>query len=276
MAEIGKFNTLRVVKEVAFGVYLDGGESGEILLPNRYVPKGTKIDDDIKVFVYHDNEQRLIATTDIPVGQVGEIAYMEAVSVAGQGAFMKWGIMKDVFVPISLMESRMVRGRSYFIYLFIDERTGRVTGSEKIDRVLSNASLTINEGDLVDLLLFQQTDLGFKTIINSKHLGLLYFNDLFGDFGIGDKMQGFVKAIRPDGKIDLMPGKKGYERVVGEEQKILDMLANNDGFLPYNDKSAPEAIYAHFGMSKKTFKMTIGGLYKKKAIEIGDDGIKLI
>ncbi len=274
MVAVGKYNVLKVVKEVSFGVYLDGGED-EILLPKRYVPKGLQPGDEINVFVYHDNDGRLTATTDKPVGQVGEIVMMEAVDINSSGAFMKWGIMKDVFVPVSQMSSRMVSGGHYFIYLFIDEKTGRVTGTEKVDRYLSNNELTVAENETVDLIVFQKTDIGYKVIINSKHLGVLHFNEVFQELETGDKLKGFIKHIRPDSKIDVSLGTRGYEKVESEEQKLLTMLTNNGGYLPYNDKSDPEEIYAYFGVSKKTFKMTVGALYKKRKISITQTGIKL-
>ncbi len=275
MVNVGKYHTLKVVKEVGFGVYLDGGED-EILLPTRYVPKGLKTGDEIKVFVYHDNEQRLTATTATPVGEVGDIVMMEAVTIASIGAFMKWGIMKDVFVPISQMSSKMVPGKSYFIYLFIDEQTGRVTGTEKIDKFLSNHELTVQEHETVDIVVFLKTDIGYKVIINSKHLGVLHYNEVFQELKPGDKLKGFVKHIRPDNKIDVSLGTRGYDKVVSEETKLINMLEANSGYLPYNDKSDPAEIYAYFGVSKKTFKMTLGALYKKKVIEFTQTGVKLI
>ena len=275
MVQVGKYNTLKVVKEVSFGMYLDGGED-EILLPKRYVPAGLKPDDEITVFIYHDNEQRLTATTSHPVGEVGDIVMMETVDITPHGAFMKWGIMKDVFLPVSQMSSRMVPGGKYFVLLFIDEKTGRVTATEKIDKFLSNNDLTVAENESVDLLVFLKTDIGYKVIINSKHLGVLHFNEVFQDLETGQKLKGFVKHIRPDNKIDVSLGTRGYEKVVTEESKLLDILADNGGYLPYNDKSDPEAIYAFFGVSKKTFKMTLGALYKKRKIEFTQTGVKLL
>ena len=274
MVEVGKYNTLTVVKEVSFGLYLDGGKD-EILLPKRYVPEGLKIDDEIRVFVYHDNEQRLVATTATPVGQVGDIVLMETVNMTPHGAFMKWGIMKDVFVPNSQMSTRMVPGNKYFVLLFIDEKTGRVTATEKIDRHLSNNDLTVAVNDTVDLVVFQKTDIGYKVIINSKHLGVLHFNEVFQDLKTGDQLKGFIKNIRPDNKMDVSLGTKGYDKVTSEEDKILSLLAAHNGYLPYNDKSDPEEIYAFFGISKKTFKMTTGSLYKKRKIAFTQTGLQL-
>ncbi len=274
MVEVGKYNTLKVVKEVNFGMYLDGGQD-EILLPKRYIPAGLKVDDEITVFVYHDNEQRLVATTAQPLGQVGDIVMMEVADITPHGAFMKWGIMKDVFVPNSQMSVRMIPGNKYFVLLFIDEKTGRVTATEKIDRHLSNNDMTIAVNDTVDMVVFQKTDIGYKVIINNKHLGVLHFNEVFQDLATGDKVKGFVKNIRPDNKVDVSLGTKGYEKVGTEEERMIALLKASDGYLPYNDKSDPEAIYAFFGVSKKTFKMTTGALYKKRLISFTQTGIKL-
>ena len=274
MVEVGQYNTLKVLKEVDFGMYLDGGED-EILLPKRYVPAGLKVDDEINVFIYHDNDGRLIATTAKPVAVVGEIAMMEVADTNPAGAFLKWGVMKDVFVPISHQESRMKKGDRRMVCLFIDAKTGRVTGTEKIDKYLSNYDLTVKEHDSVDLVVFQKTDIGYKVIINSKHMGLLHFNEVFKELAIGDKLKGFIKHIRPDNKIDVSPGSMGYSRVQTEEERVLGLLKENNGYLPYNDKSDPEAIHAFFGMSKKTFKMIMGALYKKQLVTFTQTGTKL-
>jgi uncharacterized protein len=275
MVNVGEYNTLKVVKEVDFGMYLDGNPD-EILLPKRYVPAGLKIDDEINVFVYHDNEGRLIATTDRPVAVVGEIAMMQVASVTPHGAFLKWGIMKDVFIPLSYMEHRMKEGDKRLVMLVIDAQTGRVTATEKIDHFLSNLELTIKINDEVDLVIFQKTDIGYKVIINSKHMGVLHYNEVFRELEIGEKLKGFIKNLRPGNKIDVSPGTKGYTRVKSEEDRIIELLRNNSGYLPYNDKSDPETIYAFFGMSKKTFKMTLGALYKKRQIEFTQTGTKLV
>ncbi len=275
MLKVGQYNTLRVIKEVDFGMYLDGG-SDEILLPKRYVPAGLKIDDEIEVFVYYDNEQRLIATTDKPYGVVGEIVYMEVSDLSPHGAFLKWGIMKDLFVPISQQSIRMKVGDFRFVKIFIDEQTGRVAATEKIDKYISNADLTVTELDPVTILIYKKTDIGYKSIINNKHLGLLHFSDVFQDLEIGNKVNGFIKHIRPDNKLDLALGTRGYTKVVDNESKIISLLQHNADYLPYNDKSNPEEIYSYFGMSKKTFKMVLGALYKKKKIEFTQTGIKLI
>jgi predicted RNA-binding protein (virulence factor B family) len=275
MVAVGQYNTLQAVKEVDFGMYLDG-QPDEILLPKRYVPKDLKPGDEITVFVYHDNEGRLIATTDTPVATVGEIAMMEVADVTPHGAFVKWGIMKDVFVPISQQNEKMRAGQKRLVRLYIDEQTGRVAGTEKIDKYLSNYDLSVQERDEVDLVVLGKTEIGYKVIINSKHLGVLHYNEVFQDLESGDKLKGFIKKIREDNKIDVSAGTRGYARVSVEEEKILTLLSNNNGYLPYNDKSDPEAIYAYFGMSKKTFKMTLGALYKKRRIDFTQTGIQLL
>ncbi len=274
MVQVGQYNTLKVVKQVDFGMYLDGGDS-EILLPKRFVPEGLKPDDEVTVFIYHDNDGKLIATTQRPIAAVGEMAMMEVADVNPSGAFMKWGIMKDVFVPISQQEQRMKAGDRRLVRLFIDERTGRVTATEKIDKYLSNYELSVAEHDPVDLIVYQKTEIGYKVIVNSRHMGVLHYNEVFKDLVIGEKVKGFVKHIRPDNKIDISLGTKGYLKVPEEEERILMLLRTNAGYLPYNDKSDPEAIYAFFGMSKKTFKMTLGALYKKRKITFTQTGTKL-
>ncbi len=275
MVNVGQYNTLKVVKAVDFGLYLDGGDGEEILLPKRFVPDGLKPDDEISVFVYHDNDGRLIATTQQPIAVVGEIAMMEVADVNPSGAFLKWGIMKDVFVPIALQEKRMRPGDRRLVRLFIDERTGRVTATEKIDKYLSNYELTVNDHDPVDLVVYQKTEIGYKVIVNSRHMGVIHTNEIFRELEIGEKLKGFVKHIRPDHKLDISPGSKGYAKVQDEEEKIMKLLKDNNGYLPYNDKSSPEDIYAYFGMSKKTFKMTMGAMFKKKLITFSQTGTKL-
>ena len=275
MVNVGQYNTLKVVKAVDFGMYLDGGDGEEILLPKRYVSEGLNPDDEIRVFVYHDNDGRLIATTQQPFAVVGEIAMMEVTDVNASGAFLKWGIMKDVFVPIALQEKRMRPGDRRLVRLFIDERTGRVTATEKIDKYLSNYELTVKEHDPVDLVVYQKTDIGFKVIVNSTHMGVIHTNEMFREPEIGEKLKGFVKHVRPDHKLDISPGSKGYAKVQDEEGKIMKLLKDNNGYLPYNDKSSPEDIYSFFGMSKKTFKMTMGAMFKKKLISFTQTGTKL-
>ncbi|MBL7718635.1 MAG: RNA-binding protein [Flavipsychrobacter sp.] len=275
MLQAGKYHTLRVVKEVDFGVYLDG-DGEEILLPKRFVPEGLQPDDEIEVFIYHDSENRLIATTMKPLGVVGDIVSLEVVSITEHGAFLKWGIMKDLFIPLSQQRSRMYVGEKYVVYLYIDERTGRVAATERFNQYLDNEELTVKEGEQVDLLIYRKTEIGYEVIINNRHIGLLYFNEVFKDLQDGDREKGYVKTIREDNKIDVALGAKGYQRIAGEEGKILDLLHEHHGYLPYHDKSAPEDIYSFFGMSKKAFKMAVGALYRQQKIELTQTGIKLM
>ncbi len=273
--QVGSYNTLKVSRKVDFGFYLDDGGEG-ILLPKRFVPQGLRIGDELEVFVYHDSDNRLIATTQKANAVVGEIAKLKVLSVTKQGAFLDWGLMKDLFVPASKQVSGMRLGGEYLVKLYIDEMTGRVAATEKIESSMSNDELTVKEMELVDLLVYRTSELGFVMIINNKHIGILHGNEIFQKLEIGDKVKGFIKKIRPDNKIDLVLGKPGFTKVEDEGEKVLRLLNENNGYLPYNDKSDPATIYAFFGMSKKSFKMTTGNLYKQKLIVFTQTGIELV
>ncbi len=275
MVQVGQYNTLKVIKQVDFGFYLDGGQD-EILLPTRFVPPGLKDGDDLEVFIYHDSESRLIATTQRPLGVVGDIVMLKVVSTTNQGAFLDWGLMKDIFVPLSQQDERMLEGESYLVMIYIDEQTGRVAATQKFSRFIKNDELTIKELDSVDMVVFQKTDLGYKVIINNKHMGVLHHSEVFRELQYGEHVKGFVKKILPENKIDVVLGERGYKKAENERDRILQLLEENNGYLPYNDKSAPENIYSFFGISKKTFKMTIGSLYKERKIELTQTGIKLL
>ena len=275
MIKVADYNTLKVMRAVDFGLYLDDGHEG-ILLPKRFVPEGVKVDDEINVFVYHDGEDRLIATTQTPKGKVGDIVKMKAITVNQVGAFLDWGLMKDLFVPKSKQLSGMREGGEYLVKIYIDEQTGRAVATEKIERELSNDNLTVKEMDEVDLTIFRGTDIGYFVIINNLHTGVLHFNEVYRDIDTGDKYKGYIKKISADNKIDVVIGKPGYTRVEDETGKIMRLLQENSGYLPYNDKSAPEEIYSFFGMSKKTFKMTTGSLFKQRKIIFTQTGIKLL
>src|SRR5690242_11615689 len=266
MIQVGNYNTLKVSRKTDFGFYLDDGEDG-ILLPKRFVPKGLRIGDEIKVFIYHDSDNRLIATTQEPKGVVGDIVSLKCVSTTEHGAFLDWGLMKDIFVAKSQQLTGMYKGGEYLVKIYIDEQTGRVAATEKIDKQISNDVLTVKEKEEVDLHVQRQTDLGYVMIINGKHTGLLHANEVYRKLYVGNKIKGYIKTIRKDNKIDLVLDKPGYEKVSREEEKILNLLEAKKGFLPYNDKTDPQIIYTVFGMSKKTFKMTIGALYKQRKIE---------
>ena len=275
MIKVGDYNVLKVLREADFGFYLDDGAEG-VLLPKRFVPEGLKVGDEIKVFIYHDSEGRLIATTQHPKGVVGEIVKLKAITVTNQGAFLDWGLMKDIFVPKSKQLGGMREGAEYLVKIYVDEQTGRVAATEKIEPFLSNENLTVKEKDIVDLVVYRRTDIGYLVIINNKHTGVLHFNEIYQNIGVGDKLKGFIKAIRPENKIDVVAGRPGYNRVEDEAEKILRLLNENNGYLPYHDKSDPDEIYDFFGISKKAFKMATGNLYKQQKITFTKTGIKLL
>jgi predicted RNA-binding protein (virulence factor B family) len=276
MVEIGNYNELTVIREAPFGVYLDDGKEG-ILLPKRFVPEDTRIGDRVTVFIYHDGEDRIIATTQKPLGVVGEIVKLRAVNVTPQGAFLDFGLMKDLFVPTSKQLTNMRPNCDYLVKIYLDEQSGRIAATEKFDHQLSNETLTVEEKEVVDLIVYRRTDIGYVVIINNEHTGVLHSNEIYRDIQVGDKFKGFIKKIYPDtNKIDVAAGKPGYTRVEDEAGKILRLLKENNGFLPYHDKSAPEDIYSFFSMSKKTFKMTTGNLFKQRKISFEDGGIKLL
>jgi hypothetical protein len=273
--KVGEYNTLKVARAFDFGMYLGEGKD-VVLLPKRFVPPNTEVGDTLNVFVYHDSENRLIATTQQPIGIIGDIVYLQVVSVTNQGAFMDWGLMKDIFVPKSKQLMGMRLGGQYLVKIYLDEQTGRVAASEKFENDLSNEVLTVKELEPVDLIVFRRTDIGYLVIINSRHTGVLHFNDIFKEIQVGDRLKGYIKNIREENKIDVGTGKPGYQRVEDETGKIMRLLEENNGYLPYNDKSSPEDIYSFFGMSKKTFKMTTGNLYKHRKITFTQTGIKLV
>ena len=281
MIRVGEYNTLKVKKALEFGLILEDGKEG-ILLPKRFVPRGARIGDELKVFLYHDGEDRLIATTQHPKAILGEIVKLHVVSITPHGAFLDWGLMKDLFVPKSKQLSGMRLGGDYLVRIYLDEQTGRLAATEKIDPYLSNENLTVKDNDIVNLTVYRRTDIGYLVIINNRHTGVLHFNEIFQDIAVGDRFPGFIKNITPgdrslsgETEIDVVAGKPGYERTEDASAKILRLLAENKGHLPYHDKSDPESIYSFFGMSKKTFKMTTGRLYKEKKILITENGIQL-
>jgi predicted RNA-binding protein (virulence factor B family) len=275
MIRIGEYNVMKVIKEQPFGLFLDDGKEG-ILLPKRFVPKGAKIGDELKVFLYHDGEDRVIATTQQPKGILGDIVKLRVVSVTPHGAFLDWGLMKDIFVPKSKQLTKMLPNGDYLVKIYLDEKTGRLAATEKIEPFLSNEKLTVKEKEVVSLTVFRRTDIGYVVIINNRHTGVLHFNEIYRDIETGDKFEGFIKKILSENKIDVAAGKPGYKRVEDETEKIIRLLKENNGYLPYHDKSSPEEIYSFFGMSKKTFKMTTGNLYKQRKIIFIESGIKLV
>jgi hypothetical protein len=273
--ELGKFNLLEVVKTVDFGVYLDGHEDGEILLPTRYVPEGCQPGDQLNVFIYLDNEERLIATTLQPRVQVGEFACLEVAWVNEFGAFLDWGLMKDLFCPFREQKMKMAKGRRYVIHAHLDDESYRIMASAKVERYLSKDIPPYKPGQEVPVMIWQRTDLGYKVIVDNRYSGLVYQNEVFSPVEIGDHLTAYVKQVRTDGKIDLSLQKYGAAKVGDFATQFLDYLKAHNGFTPLGDKSAAEDIYDTFGVSKKTFKKTIGELYKKRAIVIKEEGISL-
>ncbi|MDR1357130.1 MAG: GntR family transcriptional regulator [Tannerellaceae bacterium] len=275
MFEIGKYNTLKVVKDLDFGLYLDGGEGVEILLPARYVPRNTKPGDEVEVFIYHDNEGRVIATTARPLAIAGEFSFMEVRSVNQTGAFLNWGIMKELLVPFREQKAPMQEGRRYLVYVHVDHVTGRIVASARIDKYLDNVMPAYVHGQEVSLLVADETDMGYKVIINNLHWGLVYRSETFRSIEKGERLKGYIKSVREDEKIDVSLTPPGYRKVKGVTASILESLKAHGGFLPVHDKSDPGEIYALFGCSKKAFKQAVGALYKDGVITIEASGIRL-
>lgn len=274
MAILGKINPLKVVKQVDFGLYLDGGSDGEILLPKRYVPEGVEIGDTLPVFIYNDSEDRIIATTEKPLALVGEFAFLEVVEVSGPGAFLEWGLMKQLFVPFREQREPMEVGRSYPVFVYVDFESHRITASSKLARFIDTSRPELNDGDEVDLMVYQHTELGWKAIVNQQYSGVLYENEVFQPLSIGQTLKGYIKQVRPDDKIDLMLQKPGFEKVDDFSKELYERLKGAGGFLAVTDKSPSELIYNLFGVSKKTFKKAVGDLYKKRLIILEETGIR--
>ena len=276
MLNIGNYNTLRIIKILSFGAYLDGGEGKEILLPTRYVPDGAQVGDEVKVFIYHDNEGRLIATTLHPNAVVGEFAFMQVKSVNTMGAFLDWGLMKDLLVPYKEQKLTMREGKWYLVYVRLDHVTGRVMASARIEKFLNNIPPKYEFNQEVDLLVADDTEIGYKVIVNNLHWGMVYHNQVFQRLEKGEHLKGYVKEIREDDKLDISLTPLGYQKVDGVAQTILQALQVQNGFLPVHDKSDPEVIYSLFRCSKKAFKQAIGALYRQHRIALEPDGIRLI
>ena len=272
---LGDYNRMTVVKTVDFGVYLDGGEEGEVLLPARYVPDGCKEGDELEVFVYLDNEERLVATTQTPLAKVGDFAYLETAWVNEYGAFLNWGLMKDLFCPFREQKMKMEKGKSYIVYVHIDDESHRIVASAKIDKFLDNRPADYHQGDPVEILIAQRTDMGYKVIIDNLHSGIIYHNEIFKEINIGDRMEAYIKSVREDGKIDVTLADRADRRTMELADKILMHLMSHGRRMTLTDKSSPEAIKSAFECSKKDFKKAIGYLYKKKIISLQSDSIEL-
>ena len=287
MLKLGDYNTLRIVKRVDFGLYLDGGDEGEVLLPKRYVTPQMNIGDDLQVFIYLDQDERIVATTEQPLAKVGEFAWLEVAWTNQYGAFLKWGPMKDLFCPFREQKQRMETGKHYIVYVKEDEESHRLMATAKVEKYVTSFSLPeegkttpeatiLKHGDAVNCLVWQKTDLGFKAIVNNQYQGQIYDNQIFQSLTTGDKLQAYVDHIRQDGKIDLTIQPTGRKHTLDFAEVLLRYLYENNGYCDLGDKSPAELIADRFKVSKKAYKKAIGDLYRRRLITISDEGITLV
>ncbi|WP_114785746.1 S1 RNA-binding domain-containing protein [Vibrio tetraodonis] len=277
MIKVGQINHLEIVKKTDFGLFLDAGDYGTSLLPNKFAPSGAEIGQFIDVFLYFDSDNQLVATTESPIAQVGEFGLMKIEGVSSIGAFADWGIKdKDLLIPFSEQRTRFSAGQSILVYVYTDKASGRIVGTTKFNKWLDKTPANYQRNQQVDLIIAERSDLGFKAIVEGQHWGMIFKSDVFGKLFIGRRLKGYVKGVREDGKIDLTLQKVGVAKMDDLSEKILDVLEKKGGFLPLNDKSSPEIIFSTFRTSKGTFKKTIGGLYKQGKIAIEEQGIRLI
>jgi len=277
MVEIGRINTLKVVKKVDFGLYLDGGEAGEILLPNRYIPTNWKVGESLDVFIYRDSEDRMIATSERPYAMVGEFACLQVISVSRVGAFLDWGLPKDLLLPFSEQIHEVEEGKRYVVSIYLDEQSDRITASAKLDDFLYDESDNDFEvGEAVEIFIANKTALGYKAIVNHSHWGLLHHHEVIAPLKRGTTLSGFIKNIRDDGKLNLALYIKGRDKTDDAVATIMQTLKQHAGFLPVTDKSSPEEIREHFNLSKGMYKKAVGSLYKRKHIMIDSNGITLL
>lgn len=276
MIELGKYNLLTAARKTDNGLYLTDQQGREVLLPNKYVADDLQIGNEINVFIFNDSEDRLTATTVSPKIILNEFAFLQVKEVTNFGAFLEWGLEKDLFVPFKEQPAKMVKDKKYIVYLYLDYKTDRLVASANFNRFLEKENIYVEKGEKVDILILDETELGINVIINNMHRGLIFNNDIFRQIKTGDKLEGYIKNIRPDNKIDVALQQQGFASIEPNAQKILEKLKSNNGFLNLTDKSDPAGIIALLEMSKKTFKKAIGTLYKKKKIRLGKDGIYLI
>lgn len=273
MLEIGKYHRMRIDRETEPGLFLSNEAGDDVLLPNKYVPTEYKIWDELDVYVYLDHEERPVATTLKPYIELNNFGYLRCTTVSKIGAFLDWGLEKELFVPFAQQARPMKEGSWYIVYMYLDQKTNRLAATSKTIKYLSNDQIDVKKFDKVDLLISHITDRGANAIVNSKYRGLIYKEDIFEDIRTGDQLEGWVKKVRPDGKIDIILQEEGYKSIEPNAQYIYEELAANDGFLPLHDKSDSEDIQSQLGLSKKSFKKAIGTLYRDRKILIKEDGI---
>lgn len=275
MATIGKYNKLTVLRETSSGFFLDGEELGDILLPGKYAPSGMKEGDEIEIFLYFDSEDRIIATTDEPYCEVGEFALLEVIEVNEIGAFLNWGLQKDLLVPFREQKVKMEPGSWHIVYVYIDDKTNRIAASAKVDKFLGKDPVAFKPGEEVELFIYGPCPLGFNAIINNTYWGMLYASEVFQPLNRGEHITGYISKVREDGKIDLSLYPAGYKKATTSADLIVEFLKRNNGFMELTDKSPADDIYETFGISKKNFKMALGSLYKERVVEIGENGVRL-
>lgn len=276
MVDIGSYNTLTIVKKVDFGLYLDGGDSGEILIPTRYVPEDVKEGDDLEVFIYLDSEDRIIATTEKPFVTVNEFAFLKVAAVTEVGTFLEWGLPKDLLVPFREQKGKMEAGKSYVVFVYFDKESKRLVASTKLEKYLDNLPVEYEEEQKVELLICDKTNLGYKAIIEDAHWGVIYGNEVFKTLNIGERFFGYIKKIRDDEKIDLSVYPVGQKKVEDFSETLMNYLKEHDGFLILTDRSSADEISGLFGVSKKTFKKATGNLYRQRLISLSESGIRLL
>lgn len=276
MLQIGKMNTLKITGIQAHGVHLDAGEGKDIFLLKKSVPPESQVGDELEVFVYVDKENTLQGSLQKPYATVGEYAVLQVVSDSSAGAFLRWGMENDLLVPKAEQQHKMVQGQSYVVFVFLSAKTNRIVASSKLDKFLSSESPAYKEGEEVELIVFEETDLGYRALINRNHAGMIYSNEVFQQLRIGQQLKGYINKIREDQKIDLILQQSGYQGVDAVTQSILGIIQEHGGKVAVTDKSPPDDIYAMFSVSKKVFKKAIGALYKKRIIRIELDGISLV
>jgi len=277
MIKLGEYNTLEIARESGSGFYLKDDEDAMVLLPGKYAPKGAQVGQELKVFVLNDSEDRLVATTDCPKITLNEFALLKVTDITKFGAFLDWGMEKDLMVPFKEQKDDMEEGRWYVVYMGLDQETNRLYASSKVSRYLQNQYLSVNENDKVELLVYKKTDLGYSVIVNDEHMGLIFESDVFQDLNVGERLEGYVKHIREDNKLDITLRPTGYDSFISEaSEEVYHLIERQGGKVSINDKSTPELIYSEFKMSKKAFKKAVGDLYKQRKITISDDGIALV